>query len=215
MFMTRMALDINRPDTQQALANPAILQKAVEEAFNGVKVHVVWRVEQLNHRMHLLMLSPIRPTPHLTHATYGYPGAFPSWETWNVDDELTELHPNTRLHFRLCAATCAPMPQRESVHHMAQETIATQLSWLRDHCTANGFAFEDADVEVIQRAWVTWTDAADEANLLTCHHATFDGELTVTDPDVFAAAVIEGMGESSRMGAGLITLEAVQRYRYV
>lgn len=214
MFMTRMALDINRPETQQALADPAILQKAVDQAFNGVRVHAVWRVEQLNHRMHLLMLSPLRPTLHLAHAAYGYPGAFPSWETWNVDDELYELPPQTRLHFRLCAATCAPMPQSESVQHMAQETTASQLTWLLHRCAECGFTTAEGDVEVLQSAWVTWIDPQTSA-LMTAHHATYDGELTVTDPELFAQAVVSGIGESTRMGAGLMTVDEVKRYRYV
>lgn len=43
----------------------------------------------------------------------------------------------------------------------------------------------------------------------------FDGELTVLDGALLEDAVLCGLGEQIAMGAGLMTLEPVQRYRYV
>lgn len=85
MFMTQMSLDVNRPDTQHALSHPEVLQHAVEGMYQGLKIDTLWTTELLNHRTYLRWLSAIRPTPLEAHERFGYPGCFPSWETWDYD----------------------------------------------------------------------------------------------------------------------------------
>ena len=85
MFLTRMSMDTNRPDTMRALSDTAELERAVAGAFGGAAVSALWRLDQLNHRTHLVILSPIRPTLWPVHERYGYLGCFPSWQTEDYD----------------------------------------------------------------------------------------------------------------------------------
>lgn len=77
------------------------------------------------------------------------------------------------------------------------------LSWLRRKGEQHGFSFDDATVRTLPkpRQWFLKKGAAG------VHTATeFVGNLTVTDPAKFRAAVAQGVGSAKAFGFGMLCL---------
>ena len=186
MFRTRMALDITRSATQQALTSPEIMNEAVRSAHYGE--NALWRIDQLRDRPYLLVLSRFRPAMWGIHEQLGIPGAFPSWESECLDDALEALARGDRLRFRLLA-----MPPEDA-------PPARLKDWLISEGAVCGFSLSAADFDVlhVQRR-------ALPAATVT---AAFAGVLTVLEPERFASALQSGIGGGRRFGMGLMTLDA-------
>ena len=90
MFLTRMALDVSRPDTQALLQEPGRMQREIRAAFAGGNIQPLFRTDMISSRLWLVVLSRLRPSLYAAHEHYGYPGVFPSWETFDYDETLEE-----------------------------------------------------------------------------------------------------------------------------
>lgn len=205
--MTRMSLDINRSDTQHALAHPEVLQQAVEGMFQGIRIPCLWRIENLNHRVYILILSPIRPTPLDAHERYGYPGCFPSWETWDYDGELEHIRAGSRKSFRLDAAVMVDKEHTtpDQLRMAAHMTTPEREKWLRSQEEALGCHFEELLSE--RNRALFFTENSPDQGLMVNEMAC-TGLLTVTDPDRFRLTLTEGIGLLKRCGCGLMTVDS-------
>lgn len=194
MFLTRMALDVNRQETEQLLKAPEKLRDTVAAAFSYGSSRVLWRIDELSFRTWLVMLSPIRPDLHEVHQRYGYLGAFPSWETLDYDRVLDEVDSGTMWDFELVAAPVgvAAAPRAE----WSDEIFLTE--WLRRQGEVNGFRVQRASLLRTE-----WIPVADKQLLVT----RWEGRLCVTDEDLFLWALSRGIGGSTAFGAGLMTIE--------
>lgn len=61
MYLSRVALDTTRRNTQMALASPSKFHGAVEEAFPEKQARNLWRIDTLGGTMYLLLLSADKP----------------------------------------------------------------------------------------------------------------------------------------------------------
>lgn len=214
MFLTRMALDTNRPDTRALLTSPALVRREVDDAFAGVHVRCLWRLDVLGRRTYLVLLSPLRPTLGAAHALYGYLGAFPSWETWDYDELLEQTLPGTRWHFLLCASPHGLLTMEESLPAMARASTDAAKEWLCALGASCGFMTTGAEIEIVRSQWFTFQKEPDGA-LLHCHQILADGLLTVTNEALFQQSFCQGFGECLEWGMGLMTLSAPGSVHYV
>lgn len=194
LFLTRMALDINRPDTVRLLAHPEEIRAAAASAFEG-SARILWRLDELRNRTWLVILSPMRPDLSEVHDRYGYLGVFPSWDTLDYSEELDEAYTGTRWHFELCASPSGtmPVPREEWLQEAYLQT------WLAAEGETRGFA--------LCSAYLTeagWQPVGGKWMLMT----RWIGTLTVTDEDLFSWAVSTGIGGGREYGAGLMTIAA-------
>ncbi len=193
MFLTRMALDVNRPDTVDLLADPARMQREVRAAFAGGNMQPLFRMEMIGSRLWLVVLSRLRPTLYAAHERYGYPGVFPSWETFDIDETLEMAENGTTWNFFLSAS---PRGIRE-IPDPAWLDDYPVMQWLQLQAQSCGFEIRRAEVRLNE-----WR-AVDEASIHLCE---FEGVLTVTDQDTFTWAVSTGIGNARDSGAGLMTI---------
>lgn len=191
MFLTRMALDVNREDTARLLLDRGKINQAVLSAFEYGRV--LWRIDELSHRTWLVMLSRIRPDLTALHQQYGYLGAFPSWETLDFDRELDDADDGTVWDFELCAAPVGTAPAvRES---WTEPEFLTE--WLARQGNVDGFRIQHSRVEE-----AVWLPIGDQQLLLV----RWTGRLYVTDEELFRWAVTSGIGGARELGAGLMTI---------
>lgn len=192
MFLTRMALDVNRPEAAELIKDPLRVHRAVSTAFE-LNPQFLWRLDELSHRTWLVMRSRIRPSLEELHLQYGYPGMFPSWETLNLDWENDNAYPGTVWNFDLCAS---PTGMSSAVREdwLAEEWLR---DWLRRQGEACGFEVVRANLDY--RAWL----AIGEKHLLTTR---WTGVLRVTDETRFTAALATGIGGARDLGAGMMTI---------
>ena len=190
MFLTRMAMDINRPDTASILADRARLGAEVDALMPGMLP--LWRLDQIGSRVWLVMLTRLRPDLLAMHLRYGYPGAFPSWETLSIHDELEELWPGERRYFELTFSpnglTDRPDPSFD------EPRLRAWLAEQGEHC-----GFTPTAVDTWSFSW----EAVGGRQLLL---ARCRGRLRVTDESRFVWAVTHGIGGVREYGAGLMTI---------
>lgn len=193
MFLTRMALDVSRPETQALLADPGRMQREIRAAFAGGTIQPLFRLEMIGTRQWLVVLSRLRPTLYAAHERYGYPGAFPSWETFDFDQTLEEAETGTIWNFHLSASPQGIAP----VADPAWLEPHRLNSWLARQSADSGFDLREAEVTLAE-----WRPADDAWVLIV----EWRGVLSVTDQDRFAWAVSAGIGSSREIGAGLMTI---------
>ena len=193
MFLTRMALDVNRPDTMALLADPVRMQREVRAAFAGGNMQPLFRMEMIGSRLWLVVLSRLRPTLYAAHERYGYPGVFPSWETFDFDETLELAETSTTWNFTLSAS---PRGVALAADPAWLDSYPV-LRWLEEQAALSGFQVKEARVSLNE--WRSVDDAF-------IHVCVIEGVLTVTDQDTFVWAVSSGIGNARENGAGLMTI---------
>ncbi len=195
MFLTRIALDTRRPETSRLLATGDSLRMAVLSTFAGGNMQPLFRIDEYGSRTWLVMLTWLRPTLAALHQACGYPGVFPSWETFPLDDLLEAAEEGSRWDFDLVGApfgmTDAPDPP------FTQESL---IHYLENVQLESGFSLIDTEV----------VSAVPMA--IACGHmllVRWRGRLMVTAPDMFRWAMSSGFGAGQDYGAGLMTLDWV------
>lgn len=193
MFLTRMALDTNREETNALLQDPGRMQREVRAAFAGGNMQPLFRTDTISSRLWLVVLSRLRPSLYAAHERYGYLGAFPSWETFDLDETLEEAESGTNWNFELSASLMGIHVEEDPV--WLEPYRLTQ--WLAEQSAGCGFALRECTV--LSSRWMP----AGDAFLLI---ARWKGTLTVTDAERFSWAVCTGIGQGRENGSGLITI---------
>ena len=205
MYMTRMELDTDRRATVLALASPNLLHGAIESAFPGGRKRRLWRVDPLNGRQYLLIVSEDRPDLTAAHAQFGVAGG--RWETRDYAPFLSRIEAGSRWHFRLAAnptISKAKNPgQRGRVY--AHITADQQKNWLLSRAEKHGFQLEESEFDIVSRGVLTFSKGA-ERRRVTLGVCTFEGCLHVSDAELFRAALTEGLGRGKAYGVGLLTI---------
>ena len=193
MFLTRMALDQNRQETRELLGDMGQMQRVVRAAFAGGNMQPLFRTDLISSRLWLVILSRLRPSLAATHEAYGYPGVFPSWETFDYDETLEQASEGTAWHFELTASPMGIQPDPDPVWLEAY----TLNRWLERQGEACGYELREA--RMLQSVW---KQVGDACLLLAC----WDGLITIRDQEKFIWAVSGGIGSGRDLGAGLMTI---------
>jgi CRISPR system Cascade subunit CasE len=117
--------------------------------------------------------------------------------------------------------------QRRSSVRTGHRTYAHQLNWLLKRTAGYGFQIPDArtdpglpilpldestpapDVRIIHRDRVSFNKK--NRRQVVLHVATFQGRLQITDTDLLARALLNGVGPAKAYGCGLLTLAPSRR----
>ena len=210
MILSRMELDTTKPETMMALAAPSRFHGAVEQSFPGEKRRRLWRLDNLKGRLYLLLVS--EDAPDLTRAVeqFGFPKKEPAWETRGYDPFLDRITRGTRWQFRLVAnPTFSRSKKGERGRIHAHSTPVNQKRWLMEQSGKHGFSLEEEGFQVVQSRWQRFMKGGKrQVSFLA---VTYEGVLTVSDPDLMRAALTEGIGRGKAYGMGLLTLTGVAR----
>ena len=192
MFLTRMALDVNRPEAAALIVSPGLMNLTVRLMFAGGNLHPLYRLDQIGSRVWLVLLSHLRPEMLAAHARYGYPGVFPSWETFDYEDTLQTVAEGSVLHFELSASPFdvpedGQLPPAEAAEEwLASQGAGSGFDLIREQLTGYGqLSAEDEQFSV----------------------GRWSGKLRVTDQERFLYALHTGIGlHRSDFGQGLMTV---------
>ena len=141
MYLSRAELDATRRNTMIALASPQKFHGAVESAFPGGRRRRLWRLDTLNGKLYLLLLS--EDVPDLTGlcAQFGT-GAAP--ETRAYEPLLERVTPGSCWQFRLTANPTRS--QKNPADPLARGTLkpcyldVEQEEWLLEQAEKEGAA---------------------------------------------------------------------------
>lgn len=233
MYLSRIELDPQKRDTMRALAWPVVMHGAIEQSFESKDERKLWRVDYLNGRCYLLVLSASKPDFSSLAAQFSPADA--KSESRDYQPLVDRIENGQKYRFRLCAnpVHCAKrdlnIGKESRGKIQAHVTLEQQCQWLIDKAAHCGFEVDCGDkitkttkkdgkdvehevwthpgFEVVHTTWKQFgKKTGDTKNRVTLRTATFEGELTVTDAEAFKKALIEGIGREKAYGCGLLTI---------
>lgn len=233
-YLSRIRLNPLRRQTQRLLENP---QRMHAEVLGGVpgtaSERLLWRVDRRDRDVDLYVVSQSRPSWAKVVEEAGWPGADGGGaEVRDYAPVLDLVVQGREFSFRVRAnpvwRTRRPQTptkrQREAVSserprgvRVAALAAANQVDWFVSRSTDGsarwGFSTEDdsgrARVRLVDRGLLRFRKSRG-APPVTVRTATFEGVLTVVDPERFREVLTHGLGSGKAYGCGLLTLAPVQ-----
>ncbi len=203
MYLSRIVIDPKNRRTLQALDSPEILHGMVENCFPGKAERNLWRIDELNGNIYLLLLSREKPDLTPLAAQIGFRGM--EGETRDYQKLEDRIVPGSIWQFRLAAnpVTSMPQPDRKRGKITAITVAARQREWLIRQGGKHGFLPADGQFDVTRSEWKIFRNKGRTVTVLC---ATFEGLLTVTNAEAFKDALRDGIGRGKAYGMGLITV---------
>ena len=205
MYLSRVELDPTRRSTMAALAAPQKLHGAVESAFTGERRRRLWRLDSLNGKLYLLLLS--EDAPELSGVVEQF-GTGAAAETRSYDPLLQRVEPGSCWQFRLTANPTKSC--KDPQNHAARGTVAAhcttqyQKQWLLERAAKHGFALTEGAFQVTRKQ--TCHFRKNGKRPVTLLAVTYEGILQVTDPEAFREMLCQGIGRGKAYGLGLMTI---------
>ena len=205
MYLSRVVIDTRLQQAMRALSNPEILHGMVEACFPQRCHRDLWRLDVLRGQICLLLLS--REAPDLSPLTTQIGVADEPPQTRDYQPLLDRIKPGTAWRFRLTAnpVTSVPSPNKKRGRVKAITIAAHQREWLVGQAEKHGFLLSPEQYDVVQSEWRIFRRQGQTVSILS---ATFEGILTVTEPELFCRALTEGIGRGKAYGMGMMTVMA-------
>lgn len=227
MYLSRIQINEARRGGRKLLGSPQAMHAAVLAAFPQSaedRGRVLWRVDRSDHQRWLYVVS--RPEPDFAHVVEqaGWPTTQDTWAVRPYAPLLDRLAAGQTWAFRLTAnptrtssattvadgVPVVPQPGQGSPKRgkrYAHVTVAQQLEWLLARAPRCGFTVPEPDTVVVHdRRTERFTR---RGATVTIAKATYDGHLTVDDPDALRRTLTDGVGPAKGYGCGLLTLAPV------
>ena len=207
MYLSRMQLDISQRKTMIALNSPNFFHGAVEDSFKGERKRNLWRVDKLNDKYYLLILSPEKPDLTQAVKDFGFPNNDPAWETRDYDGLFRRITESSVWHFRLTANPVISKRNKEGRSTVYNhKTPEQQKQWLLKRAEEHGFKITETCFDVVKNQWYQFKKRRNDSGVVSLLGATFEGRLQVTDPEKFIKSLTEGIGKEKAYGMGLLTI---------
>ena len=215
MYLTQFEINTARRGARHLLASPQRMHAAVLSAFTAAERQptdagrILWRVDQRGQQTLLYLASPHRPDLTNLAEQAGWPTK-QTWRTGDYQRLLDRLTAGDQWAFRLTAnpVHSGRKTDGQRTQRFGHVTVAQQETWLLFRTEQHGFTVntgdnKEHDLVVRDRRTLRFSRTRQSVTLAT---ATFEGRLTVTDPDALRVALTRGIGPAKGYGCGLLTL---------
>lgn len=201
MYLSRVMLNTSLRRTIKALVSPSIFHGAVESSFRGVRARRLWRIDNLNGKKYILIVSEAVPDLKDFAEQFGYDDMY---ETKDYSPLLDRISNGEKWQFRL---TANPVVSKSHGKIMAHITPEFQKKWLISRAEKLGFFLDEAEFQTVQSKWYDFYKKSDtgtsQVRLLS---VTFEGILKVTDAEKFRQTLCRGIGREKAYGQGMLTV---------
>lgn len=207
MYLTRMELDTKRRNTMRWMASPSMIHGTVESAFSGARERHLWRMDTLNGKVYLLILS--ETVPDLTEAVKAYGVDLPqSWQSKNYGTLLDRVTSGSRWRFRLVANPTVSVQEKPGKRGSVKACIKLddQYKWLLDRADRHGFSVQPNAFQIADTRWHIFEKGTTERHRVSLFSATYEGALLVTNGEKFKEMLTNGIGRGKAYGMGLMTI---------
>ena len=210
MYLSRVELDETRRATMRGLASPRIFHGAVESAFPPGRRRRLWRLDRLHGKLYLLLLSEDVPDLSGIASQFGPPGGQGAIQTRDYTPLLQRIQLDGLWQFRLTANPTKSCPRKSDPQArgkvLAHCTVEYQKQWLLERAQKHGFSLEPEEFTVTKVRWLHFPKVREGGRLVTLLAVTYEGTLRVTDPALFQALLVNGIGRGKAYGLGLMTV---------
>lgn len=211
MYLSRVEINYDNLKTMRDLAHVETFHAWVEESFpeewlTHTRSRKLWRVDTLQGKQYLLVLS--NSQPDLTKLEKY--GVAHTAATKNYDSLLTSLKKGDRLQFRVALNPVISLPSEQGqdgkrprgrvVPHV---THAQQIEFLASRAQKYGFSLEAGEFDIVERGSSYFRKSQKPIRLVK---AVYQGFLTVEDVELFRNTLVNGIGKKKAYGFGMMTV---------
>lgn len=206
MYLSRVELDINKKKTQIALSARNKFHGAIENAVcceGEERLRNLWRIDKLNGKVYLLLLSKNKPNLFDFIKQYGVRSSIE--EIKDYDTFLNRITAKSIWRFRLVAnPTKAVKKENGRGKRVAHVTPEHQKQWLIRQAENHGFQVLDENLMIMDSTWMMFNKRGER--MVRALAVTYEGILKVTDVEKFKSALVDGIGREKAYGMGLLTI---------
>lgn len=209
MYLSRIELNIALRETMKALVSPSMFHGAVENSFEGERARRLWRIDDLNGKKYILILSETIPDLQQFSRQFGYPGKY---ETKDYSPLLERISNGGKWRFRLTANPVISKSNGTGTRGkiMAHVTPEFQKKWLSNRAEKLGFSLNEEEFQTVQsKRYDFYKKDGGSSPRIRLLSVTFEGFLTVTDAEKFKETLCAGIGREKAYGQGLLTIVGV------
>jgi len=210
-----MYLNPHRRKTRAFLANPEMLHAAVECTYHSdplAERRSLWRIEKEADQVTLYTVTPQVPSFEVLQEQAGW-SQQQTWDSRDYSALLDRLMAGQQYHFKLTAnPTRTVTDTNGKKRRKAEIGPRNQLQWLLSRAEEMGADFGksvDEPTAIVTKSQKL--EFPNKGNRITVISCTFEGTLTVTDPQKLQRVLVEGVGKAKAYGCGLLTLAPIQR----
>ncbi len=204
MYLSRIPLDMSNRKTQIALVSPNKFHGAIEDSFDEKQKRNLWRIDALQGKMYLLLLSQAKPD--LKYIANQFGKKEDCGETKEYEVLLNRIREDSIWQFRLVANPTHSIKAENGRGKVTAHTVEVfQLGWLNQQSVKKGFRVLPDTLKVTGANWKIFhkKDRKQQVRLL---EVAYEGKLKVEDVEVFKDTLINGIGREKAYGMGLLTI---------
>lgn len=207
MYLSRVEIDMKNRRKIRDLTHLGAYHSWVEESFpeeieKGERSRKLWRIDHLNGRSYLLVVSSNKPNLELLEK-YGVPGSAQAKE---YDNYINQIKLGNVYLFRLVINPVHSVIEngrsRGRVYPLV--TIQQQMDYLKKRAEKCGFSLKKDEYLIVERKYEILRKPHQKPIKLS--KVAFEGKLTVTDADVFKKMLVTGIGKERAYGCGMMTV---------
>ncbi|GMA46889.1 type I-E CRISPR-associated protein Cas6/Cse3/CasE [Tetragenococcus muriaticus] len=207
MYLSQVEVDNNDRYKIQDLTHLGAYHNWVEQSFpNEVALtersRKLWRIDQLNGKQYLLVVSSDKPDLQLLE-TYGVKG---SARTKEYGSFLSSLDDGMKARFKVVLNPVISKKQEVSRRgrvfpYLSEED---QLNFLLNRAEKNGFLLNAEDFFITERSFEVLKKSRQKD--LRLSKVTYEGILEISDVHTFRKTLTEGLGRKKAYGFGMMTV---------
>lgn len=211
MFLSRMEFNPQRRGAHKLLGSPQAMHAAVmssfaHEAEHGSDSRVLWRVDAEGARTLLYVVSQVQPCFRHLQEQAGWTTTV-TWASRPYGRLLDRLAQGQIYAFRLTAnpgrVVTASNGRKRRVGFFRE---SDQVAWLMGKARVMGVDFGAVDAPGFAVKQARRRDFNRQGQTVTIMQVTFEGSLTVLDPECLRRILINGVGPAKAYGCGLLTV---------
>lgn len=204
-------LNTSKRNTQIALNSPNRFHGAIEDSFEEKQNRNLWRIDRLNGKSYMIIVSDTKPDLDSFTEQFGDKGQ--KVEIRSYDKFLESIQNGSVWRFRLVANPTRSVKQdgEERGKVVAHITEKHQLEWLLQKAAQNGFHIVQNGTESAASVTASEWKNFKKKNKYSIHllAVSYDGILQVDDATSFRHALCNGIGREKAYGMGLLTIMRV------
>jgi CRISPR system Cascade subunit CasE len=207
MYLSRVAIDSQNRKKIRDLTHLGAYHNWVESCFpeefeEGVRSRKLWRIDTLQGKRYLLLLSDKKPDLELL-GKYGIPG---SAQTKSYDRFLDVIDVGRNYRFRVTLNPVKSLSQGigKRGRVVPEITAEQQMHYLESRAAGLGFELVPDEYRIVERSWEPFRRQGQR--MIRLSKATYEGMLRVTNKEIFYHTLTDGIGRKKAYGFGLMTV---------